>query len=106
MKKLSIVLICVFLLSGCKPAAVLENSATEMATETITPLASETAALVIESDDPLLYSDDFSDDTSGWEAPDDSASKFFYFNGEYHIRVIQNASFYFKIGRASCRERV
>ena len=99
MKKLSIVLICIFVLSGCKPAEVTENpaaeTAAETATETVTPPASETTALPTESDGPLLYSDDFSDETSGWEAPDDSASKFFYFNGEYHIRVVQNASFYF-----------
>ena len=96
--------LAVFLIS-CSTTALFSGTSTEPPVEylivTSTPTTDEVTENVnsdtdIENSD-LLYSDDFSDMYSGWEASDDDTSRYYYSDGEYFIEANSDVSYYFII---------
>ncbi len=102
MKKILLLLVVFLFLTACSLSDILsEFESTDPTTIVIvvpegTQIPSETALIPSENveEDALLYSDDFSDDQSGWEIPDDNESSYAYSDGEYVIFVAPNEYYY------------
>lgn len=54
----------------------------------------------------LLYFEDFSDDSSGWEVEDDSMSQYYYQDGEYYIEALASDYFYYIVSSESYEDGV
>ncbi len=104
MKRIAIMLVIVLFTLACAPLELAKstlgvfNTATATASSTPEPTVTPTQAPTATPDpvkDATLYSNDFSDDTRGWDAADDGESRFYYSKGEYIIQVVKtDYSFY------------
>jgi hypothetical protein len=105
MKRFILFTFALIFIVACKPLALptVVSTETPTLTPTLTPTPFPTAtpaptytATVDPLKTALLYSDDFSNDQSGWTVSADDQSKYYYSNGEYFIQALKS-NFYFYV---------
>jgi hypothetical protein len=95
MKHITKLLVVLFFLTACSPQPQATDLPAYTATISPTPLPTQTTLATLDPlANTLLYSDDFSDDQSGWEAADDNQSKFSYADGRYFIQAASSEQYY------------
>jgi len=110
MKRIAIILVIVLFTLACAPLELAKstlavlNTATVTASSTPEPTATSTLAPTA-TPDPVkaatLYSNDFSDDTQGWDVADDGESHFYYSKGEYVIHIAKTDYSFYNISNDS-----